>query len=118
LDVHQAHLRFAQNQAELAVLDLRVRPQVESAIRQTEVAYREGNTPYVVVLQTTQQLIDSRYREVQLQADIRRAWAELERAVGRHLDEVRPRGQAAPSTSENPPSDPQDASDGQSSPQS
>lgn len=88
LDVHQAHLRLAQGQAELEVLNQRVRPQVEKAIHQTENAYREGNTPYVVVLQTTQQLIDSRLREVQLQSDLRRAWADLERSVGRHLEDV------------------------------
>ncbi len=85
LDVHQAHLRFSQGQAEQRILDSRVRPQVEKAIRQTEKAYREGNTTYVVVLQTTQQLIDARFREVQLHAELRRAWAELERSVGRHL---------------------------------
>lgn len=117
LDVYQAHLRFAQSQAELNVLNEQVRPQVEKAIRQTENAYLEGNTPYVVVLQTTQQLIDSRFREVQLQTDLRRAWAELERSVGRHLDEVRHQPQEVLPTPSNPPSNPQDATDGLPSPQ-
>lgn len=88
LDVHQSHLRYAQAQAELQVLDQKVRPEVETAIRRTDRAYQEGNTPYVVVLQTTQQLLDSRFREVQLQADLRRAWSDLERSVGRHLEDV------------------------------
>ncbi|WP_254509966.1 TolC family protein [Anatilimnocola floriformis] len=88
MDVHQSHLRYSQAQAELEILNQRVRPEVETAIRRTELAYREGNIPYVVVLQTTQQLLDSRFREVQLQADLRRAWSDLERSVGRHLDEV------------------------------
>lgn len=117
LDVYQAHLRFAQGQAELNVLNERVRPQVEKAIRQTENAYREGDTPYVVVLQTTQQLIDSRFREVQLQTDLRRAWAELERSVGRHLDLVRPQQQEVLPPPISPPSNPQDAPDGTPSPQ-
>lgn len=117
LDVYQAHLRFAQGQAELNVLNERVRPQVEKAIRQTEKAYQEGNTPYVVVLQTTQQLIDSRFREVQLQTDLRRAWAELERSVGRHLHEVRPQAQEVLPAPSSQPSIPQDATDGESSPE-
>ncbi|MCI0461463.1 MAG: TolC family protein [Gemmataceae bacterium] len=85
LDVYQAHYRYAQAGAELEVLDARVLPEVKDAIRRTELAYREGNTPYVVVLETTRQLLDSRLRWHQLQAELRRAWAELERSVGRRL---------------------------------
>lgn len=99
LDVQQAHWRFSQAQAELLVLDGQVRPAVEDAIRRTENAYLNGNTNYVVVLQTAQQLIDSRNREVQLLADLRRAWADLERSVGRHLADLPP----APPRPETPP---------------
>jgi cobalt-zinc-cadmium efflux system outer membrane protein len=88
LDVQQAELRFAQSRAELDVLRQRVRNDVETAIRRTEIAYQEGETPYVVVLQTTQQLVDTRVREAQLEADVRRTWAELERSVGRHLTDI------------------------------
>lgn len=84
-DVRQAHSRVAQARAELEVLNRQVRPEVETAIRRAEAGYREGNTPYVVVLETTRQLLDSRLRQAQLEADLRRAWAELERGVGRHL---------------------------------
>ncbi len=86
LDVHQAQFRYTQARAELEVLDKKVLPEVEGAIRRAERAYREGDTPYVVVLQTTRQLLDSRLRREQLQAELRRAWAELERNVGRRLD--------------------------------
>lgn len=88
LDVQQSHLRYAQSRAELDVLRQRVRNDVEAAINRTETAYKEGETPYVVVLQTTQQLIDSRVREAQLESDLRRAWADLERSVGRHLTDI------------------------------
>lgn len=88
LDVQQSHLRYAQSRAELDVLRQRVRNDVEAAISRTETAYKEGETPYVVVLQTTQQLIDSRVREAQLESDLRRAWADLERSVGRHLTDI------------------------------
>jgi cobalt-zinc-cadmium efflux system outer membrane protein len=58
-DVYQAFLRYSQTQAELAILDTRVRPEAERTLVRTELAYQEGNTSYVVVLQTTQQLITS-----------------------------------------------------------
>jgi len=104
LDVQQASMRFAQTRAELKVLDEQVRPEAETAIRRTEKAYRQGETPYVVVLQTTQQLIDSRTREVQLHADLRRAWADLERSVGRHLEGLQPpTHEASPPLNDQPP---------------
>jgi cobalt-zinc-cadmium efflux system outer membrane protein len=37
-------------------------------------------------LETTRQLLDSRLRQEQLRAELRRAWADLERSVGRRLD--------------------------------
>src|SRR5690606_11053914 len=79
-------LRYEQARAELEIVEQKVRPQVEQAIRLAERAYREGNTPYVVVLETTRQLLDARLRQEQLRADLRRAGAELERSVGRRLD--------------------------------
>lgn len=97
LDVRLAHLRLRQARAEMDLLDQSVLPEVETAIRRAETAYREGNAPYVVVLETTRQLLDSRLRHKQLEAELRRAWAELERGVGRHLDE-------APATKDGPAS--------------
>jgi cobalt-zinc-cadmium efflux system outer membrane protein len=87
-DVYQSQLRFAQAQAEIAILNTKVRPEADTALRRTEAAYRDGNTSYVVVLQTTQQWIFSRLREFELQAGLRRTWAELERSVGRHLEDI------------------------------
>jgi len=94
-DVYQAFLRYSQTQAELKVLDTLVRPEAEETLDRTELAYKEGETSYVVVLQTTQQLINSRLRQFQLQADLLRFWAELERSVGRHLHDA-PRSLPAP----------------------
>ncbi len=85
-DVHYACLRYAQARAELDVLEQQVQPEVDAAIRRAESAYREGNTPYVVVLETTRQLLDARVRQQELRGELRRAWVELERSVGRRLD--------------------------------
>ncbi len=84
-EVRTAHERLEQSHAELAVLQQDVQPRVEDAISKAEAAYRAGNTPYVVVLENTRQLIEARLREAQLQTDSRRAWVELERSVGWHL---------------------------------
>jgi cobalt-zinc-cadmium efflux system outer membrane protein len=86
LDIRQGFHRYQQARAELAVLEGKVLPDVTEAIQKAESAYREGNTTYVVVLETTRQLLDSRARKEQLEADLRRAWADLERGAGRRLD--------------------------------
>lgn len=100
LDVHVAHYRYSQARAELAILDGKTSPEAEAAIRRAEQAYREGNTPYVVVLETTRQLLDTRLRRFVLHAELRRAWAELERSVGRHLDAPLAAAPATPATGE------------------
>ena len=85
LDVRQAHARYQQARAELDFLRKKTRPEVEAAIRRAETAYKEGNVTYLIVLETNRQLIDTYAREALLYADLRRAWAELERGVGRKL---------------------------------
>ncbi len=85
LEVRQAHLRYAQARAELEVLDGETRPEVAAAIQRASAAYRDGDVGYIVVLQTSRQLIDTELRQEQLHAELRRAWAELERSVGRHI---------------------------------
>jgi cobalt-zinc-cadmium efflux system outer membrane protein len=85
LDVRQSHARFQQTAAELEYLRKKTRPEVEAAIRRAEIAYKEGNVTYVIVLEMNRQLIDTYAREALLYANLRRAWAELERSVGKRL---------------------------------
>lgn len=85
LDVRRSHAQFEQARKELEFVRDSVQPEVSRAIQRVETAFRDGDTTYLVVLQTTRQLLDTQLREAQLQADLRRAWAELERSVGRHL---------------------------------
>ncbi len=100
LEVRQAHLRYAQARAELEVLDGQTRPEVSAAIQRASVAYRDGDVGYIVVLQTSRQLIDTELRQEQLHAELRRAWAELDRSVGRHI--IAPTGNS-PRVIEPPP---------------
>jgi len=88
LDVQRSYRQYRQAADELTYLRTKVRPEVESSIRRTQKAYEQGNVNYLLVLEATRQLLDSYTREAQLEADLRRAWAELERSVGRSL--VRP----------------------------
>lgn len=85
LDVQRSYLQYRQASAEREVLRAKVRPEVEAAVRRAQSAYQEGNVPYQIVLETTRQLLDSRLREAQLDGDLRRTWADLERSVGRRL---------------------------------
>ena len=85
LDVRQANLRYRQALAELEIVRQKVRPEVEANIRRAEKSYKDGGAPYVIVLETMRQLFDTNNREAQLNAEFRRAWAELERSVGRRL---------------------------------
>lgn len=85
LDVYRAFAMHQQARAELNLLETKVRPEVESAIRRAEKAFKEGGTSYLLVLESTRQLLDSLLREAQLHAELRRAWADLERGVGRRL---------------------------------
>lgn len=84
-DVRTAYARYQQARSELDLVRRKTRPEVEAAIRQAEAAYKEGNATYLIVLEANRQLIATLAREAQLMADLRRAWAELERAVGRRL---------------------------------
>lgn len=96
LDVQRAYLQYQQACAELEILRTKVRPEVQTAIRRAQAAYQEGNVTIFIVLETTRQLLDNHLREAQLNADLRRFWAELERSVGRRLDAPEPATQPAP----------------------
>jgi cobalt-zinc-cadmium efflux system outer membrane protein len=86
-DVRTAHARYLQARAELDLLRGKTRPEVETAIRRIETAFKDGTVTFLLVLESQRQLIDTYAREAQLYADLRRAWAELERGVGRRLGE-------------------------------
>jgi cobalt-zinc-cadmium efflux system outer membrane protein len=86
LDVRTAYARFGQARAELDVLRQKTRPEVEASIRLAESAFSKGNVTYLIVLEGNRLLIDTYLRQAQLDADLRRAWAELERSVGRRLN--------------------------------
>ena len=106
-------LRYRQARDDLAAWRTR-RPAGAGARRYglARAGVRAGQTPQVQVLDTNRQLLDARGREAQAAADARRAWAELERSVGRRLDDVvgdrcqRPTRAGRPSAARPPAGDP------------
>jgi cobalt-zinc-cadmium efflux system outer membrane protein len=84
-DVRTAFARYQQARDELDVLRAKTRPEVERTIKRAEDAYEKGGVTYLIVLEANRQLIDTYTREAMLYADLRRAWAELERGVGHRL---------------------------------
>jgi cobalt-zinc-cadmium efflux system outer membrane protein len=97
LDVYLALTQYRQARAELEYLEERVRPEAEKAIGRADLAFKEGQTSYLIVLQTTHQLLSNQLRAAQLRANLRRSLAELERSVGRRLAAI-----AMPSCNQQP----------------
>jgi outer membrane protein, heavy metal efflux system len=95
-EVRTAHARYLQARTELEALRRRTRPEVEAVIKRAEAAFAKGGVTYLLVLEANRQLIDTYMREAQLLADLRRAWAELERGVGQKLAQPQPDPSPAP----------------------
>lgn len=85
LDVNRAYYQYRQSCNELEILRTKVRPEVEGAVKRAQAGYQAGNVAIFIVLENTRQRLDTDLREAQLQGDLRRFWAELERSVGRRL---------------------------------
>lgn len=85
LEVNRALIQYQQARSELEYLEAKIYPELEGAVTRADRAFKEGNTTYLLALEATRQLLDSHMRAAQLHADLRRAWAELERSVGRRL---------------------------------
>ena len=82
LEVRQAFLQCQQAERDLERWQTKIRPTVQDAVDKAERAFQVGDAPLVLVLETTRQVIETRTRKAQLRADLRKAFAELERSVG------------------------------------
>lgn len=85
LEVRTAYTQLQQALENLTAIRERILPELKSAVELARQNYENGGAPYFLVLQTTGQYLDTRSRDLQLAADVSRAMAELERAVGRRL---------------------------------
>lgn len=85
-DVRIARLELAQALASLHRFRELVLPLLEKAQAIALSSFENGAEPYLVVLEATRRLRDARLRKIDLDAAVRRAWANLERHVGRRQD--------------------------------
>lgn len=85
LEVRTAHTQLEQARQNLQLVRNEILPALQQTQELARRNYENGGAPYFLVLQTTTQYLDARTRELQLEADMRRAVAELERGVGTKL---------------------------------
>ena len=86
LDVNQSHAELAQARASLDALRQSVMPEARETVKVAELAYRDGDQSYLFVLDATRRLADTRLAEAEALANLRRASARLDRALGRKHD--------------------------------
>ena len=87
-DVQTAFSQTQQAADSLSLLRSEVLTALQEAVQLAEHAYTDGGAPYFLVLQTTSQYLDARTQELQLEADLQKAHANLDRGVGRKLPPV------------------------------
>ncbi|MGH9675054.1 MAG: TolC family protein [Bryobacteraceae bacterium] len=84
-EVRDAAARLEQSRTSLEELRTQLKPVVEQGIARTETAYKNGDLSYLNVLEATRQRFDAVLRELDAEAALARAYAELERAIGQRL---------------------------------
>jgi cobalt-zinc-cadmium efflux system outer membrane protein len=82
LEVSQSRGLLLQAQDSLRDWREGVLPTASSAVDEAKRALDSGDASTLFVLETTRQLIDAQLREVDQEAAVRQAWAELDRSVG------------------------------------
>ncbi len=88
-EVRVAARQLRQSQDNLQILESEVLPKLTEAIEIARNGFVDGGTDYLLVLQTTSQYLDVRARILDQRSALRRAYAELERSIGRSLSAER-----------------------------
>jgi cobalt-zinc-cadmium efflux system outer membrane protein len=88
MEVGETFLRYEHASSGLKGWTNGVLPSLEELVRNSQRAYELGETSPLVVQENARQLLAAKTREAELHAELRRAWAELERAVGVRLTEA------------------------------
>jgi cobalt-zinc-cadmium efflux system outer membrane protein len=77
VEMQTSYTQAEQASENLETVQQEILPALKSAVDLARKNYLDGGTSYFLVLQTTGQFLDARARELELQADVRRAVAEL-----------------------------------------
>lgn len=82
-EVQEARVQLVQARESLTAMRERIMPRLEEDVRIWQASFKDGEVPYLFVLQNRQQLDGARVREAEMAATLRRASVQLERGVGR-----------------------------------
>ena len=82
LDVENAYRRYDQAWQSYQIWAGSTLPALEEAVRLSQSSYRNGDIPYLPVLEAQRQLLNARLRRVEIQADIRRNVSALNYSIG------------------------------------
>ena len=85
LEVREAYTRHQQAAEALDNWRNRLVPSLQELVRRSERAFALGDLSPLALQDHARQLVSAKVREAELAADLRRAWAELERSVGTRL---------------------------------
>lgn len=82
LEVSQARAALAQAQGSLVTYHDRIVPAARDLAARTNHAFQAGDVSYLTVLEYTRQAIDAAQKDIDVQAAVRMAAADLDRSVG------------------------------------
>ncbi|NBD08222.1 MULTISPECIES: TolC family protein [Corallococcus] len=82
-EVLVARERVLQSAASLQAFEANILPAFTSASEGVRKSFDAGDAPYVLVLDALRRLADARLRTLELEADLRRALAQLDRGLGK-----------------------------------
>lgn len=85
IEVREAQAKTQQARESLQAFQEQVLPALEESERRSQRGYELGELSPLAVHEHSRQLLTARVRRAELAADLRRAWAELERNVGARL---------------------------------
>jgi cobalt-zinc-cadmium efflux system outer membrane protein len=85
-EVTDARIRYEEARAALVQWRDGILPPLEEAARRTERAFAAGDVSRLFLLESTTKVVEARNRYIEIQWSLRRARAELERAVGRRIE--------------------------------
>ena len=86
LEVREASARLEQARESQAAWRADVVEPLEASVAAAERSFTNGETSFLFVLESSRQLLDARVRGQEIAADLQRAHARLERAIGRNCE--------------------------------
>jgi cobalt-zinc-cadmium efflux system outer membrane protein len=85
-EVTTARVQLAQSIRSYARYRTEIVPPLTRALEAAREQYERGDVPYLIVLDALSRLGAAQLRQIELEAETRRAYAELERAVGARIE--------------------------------